>query len=94
MVLVVTVGGTLTTEVVTLHTTSETFTLRNGGDVNHLALLESVGDNLLSDFVSRNVIQAKLYELLARSNSCGVEVSELTLGESRHATGTPGHLER
>jgi len=64
VVLVVTVGGTLTREVVALHATGEALTLRDCGGVDHLALFERVGEDLLADLVARDVVEAKLDELL------------------------------
>ncbi len=94
VVLVVTVGGTLTREVVALHATGEALTLRDCGGVDHLALFERVGEDLLADLVARDVVEAKLDELLARGDAGLLEVSEFGLGHGRVATHAPRDLHR
>ena len=83
VVLVVTVGSALTREVVALHATGEALALGDGGGVDHLALFEGVGEDLLADGVAAHVVEAKLHELLARGDAGLFEVAELGLGQGR-----------
>jgi len=78
-VLVVTVRCTLTTEVVTLHSTGKTLTLAHCSGVNHFALFKGVNKNLLTHFVTSYVVKAKLNELLTWSNTSFFEVTLLRL---------------
>ena len=64
-----------------LHGTGEALALGDGRGVDHLALFEGVGEDLLSDAVARDVIDAQLDELLAGRDAGLLEVSQFGLGE-------------
>ena len=91
--LVVTVCGALTLEVVALHTTSKALALADGRHVNLLALFKDVSTDLLTDGERRDILQAQLNESLTRGNARLVKVSALRLGHRVNTTGAPGDLD-
>ena len=69
MVLVVTVAGSLTAEVVALHTAGKTFTAADGGDIHALASNKCVDGNFLTDNKAIDGVESQLNYTTTRSNT-------------------------
>ena len=92
--LVVTVAGALTAEVVALHTASKTFTAADGGDIHALTSNKCVDGNFLADSKTINRIETKLDEATTCCNTCRSEVTGLRLGQLLWILLSVGDLQR